>query len=120
MASDGIPARDWRLSRHWVTVSCQLRLEESGSSTGRWYEIPSRSRVLRTPSSKELARASGTNAVANSHDSGFALAREINRARSSIGVGPFICRCWSDLLLRTDSQTQREMLNGDVLISVHR
>ncbi len=34
LASDGIPARDWRLSRHRVTVSCQVRLEESGSSTG--------------------------------------------------------------------------------------
>ncbi len=45
---DGILARDWRLSRHWVTVSCQFRLEESESSTGRWNEIPSRNRVLRS------------------------------------------------------------------------
>ncbi len=103
---DRIPARDWRLPRHWVTVSSQFRLEESGSSTGRWYEIPSRNRVLRTPSSSEQTRARGTNAVANSNGSGFALASEINRARSSIGVGPLICRCRSDLLLRMDSRRQ--------------
>ncbi len=88
---DGFPARDWRPPRHWVTVSSQFRLEVSGSSTGRWYEIPSRNRVLRTPSSRELARARGMKAVANSNVSGFAQASEINRARSSIGVGPVFC-----------------------------
>ncbi len=83
---DGLPARDWRPPRHWVTVSSQFRLEVSRSSTGWWYEIPSRNRVLRTPSSRELARARGINAAANSNGSGFALASEINHARSSIGI----------------------------------
>ncbi len=31
VTSEGIPARDWRLSRHWITVSCQFRLEELGA-----------------------------------------------------------------------------------------
>ncbi len=34
VTSDGTPARDRRLSRHRITVSCQFRLEVSGSSTG--------------------------------------------------------------------------------------
>ncbi len=88
VTSEGIPARDWSFSRHWITVSCQFRLEESGSSIGWWKEIPSRNRVLRTSSSRELVRACGTKALAKSNDSGLARAREMNRALSSIGVGP--------------------------------
>ncbi len=63
----------------------------SGSSTGRWYEIPSRNRVLRTPSSRELTRARGMKAMANSNGSGFAQASE-NKSRS------LLHRCGSDLL----------------------
>ncbi len=28
VTSEVIPARDWSFSRHWITVSCQFRLEE--------------------------------------------------------------------------------------------
>ncbi len=53
-AADQIPARDRRLSRHWMIASFQSRLPVSGSSIGWWYVIPIRKSVWRTsPSTGE-------------------------------------------------------------------
>ncbi len=86
VTSDGTSARDRRLSRHRITVSCQFRLEVSGSSTGWWKEIPSWNRVLRTSPSRALARASGMKALAKVSGSWLAWATAMNLARSSIAA----------------------------------
>ncbi len=93
-AADGIPAWDRRLSRHRMIASFQSRLPKLGSSIGWWYVIPSRNSERRTSPSRELVRASGTNALAKMSGSGLAWATVMNQMRSSILL-------WSVILSRS-------------------